>query len=199
MRERRGLLITLEGIDGAGKTTIARILEQRFPDLVFTREPTDSLVGDLAKRAEDPLEQLFLFVADHAHHLNSCVIPAIEAGRAVISDRYTDSRVAYQGALLKGMVSIEWIYEIHRPWSMKPDLTLLFRIDPEVAVVRCMERDVRNTHPIFEREAFLRDVSRNFDILASREPERFVIIDAEQDISEVARTAISEIERILRR
>ncbi|ABK15025.1 dTMP kinase [Methanothrix thermoacetophila] len=193
MRADRGILITLEGIDGAGKTTVARMLRKRFPDFVFTREPTDGPLGEMARRASG-FEQLFLFMADHANHLRSCILPSINSGEVVVSDRYIDSRVAYQGALLRRTISMEWIYELHRPWSLMPDLTLLFRIDPSVALMRCKNRGATS---IFEMEALLRDVSGNFEILASREPERFVIINAEREISEVAERAASEIERFI--
>ncbi|MCX8206714.1 MAG: dTMP kinase [Methanothrix sp.] len=196
MRADRGLLITLEGIDGAGKTTVARVLQKRFPDFVFTREPTEGPLGEMARSTEDPLEQLFLFMADHANHFRSCILPSISKGKVVVSDRYIDSRAAYQGALLREMVSIEWIYDLHRPWSRMPDMTLLFRIDPSVALERCKKRGATS---IFEMETLLREVSRNFDIIASREPERFVVIDAGRGISEVADRAASEIERFIRR
>lgn len=196
MRAERGLLITLEGIDGAGKTTVARILQRMFPNFVFTREPTEGPIGELARSREEPLEQLFLFMADHANHLYSLVLPCICSGKIVVSDRYIDSRVAYQGALLRDLVPLDWIYEIHRPWSRMPDMTLLFRIDPSVALERCANRGATS---IFERGALLREVSRNFDIMASREPERFVIIDAEREILEVVRFATSEIENFIRR
>lgn len=194
MRADRGILITLEGIDGGGKTTVALMLRKRFPDFVFTREPTDGL-GELARRASG-FEQLFLFMADHANHLRSCILPSIKRGEVVVSDRYIDSRAAYQGALLREAISMEWIYELHRPWSLMPDLTLLFRIDPSVALLRCKNRGETSS---FEMEELLRDVSANFEILASREPERFVIIDAEREISEVAERAASEIKRFVRR
>ncbi|MCQ8904010.1 MAG: dTMP kinase [Methanothrix sp.] len=196
MRAERGLLITLEGIDGAGKTTVAGVLQKRFPDFVFTREPTDGSFGKLARSTEEPLEQLFLFMADHAKHLRSCIIPAINRGEVVVSDRYMDSRAAYQGALLRETISIDWIYDLHRPWSLMPDMTLLFRIDPSVALERCTNRGATS---IFEREAILREVSKNFDIIASREPERFVVIDAERELAEVAEHAAYEIERLIRR
>ncbi|HOK58733.1 MAG TPA: dTMP kinase [Methanothrix sp.] len=196
MRADRGLLITLEGIDGAGKTTVAGMLKRRFPDFVFTREPTDGPIGKMARGTEEPLEQLFLFMADHANHLRSCILPSISSGKVVVSDRYIDSRAAYQGALLREMIPIDWIYDLHRPWSLMPDMTLLFRIDPSVALERCTKRGATS---VFEMETLLREVSRNFDIMASREPERFVVIDAERGIPEVAEHAASEILKLLRR
>ena len=103
----RGILITFEGIDGSGKTTVARALAPRLAQVlperlfVFTAEPTGGRAGrllreSLAKRAPDEassarrLEEFFLFLADHADHLARTVAPALERGATVISDRYTD-------------------------------------------------------------------------------------------------------------
>ena len=106
----RGKLITLEGIDGSGKSTVAKRLQEnpeiRALDPVFTREPTrGTLTGTAVEQAilsdTDQLAELFLFTADHAEHLAKLVKPALETGKSVISDRYSDSRYAYQGMTLK--------------------------------------------------------------------------------------------------
>ena len=106
----RGKLITLEGIDGSGKSTVAKKLQEN-PEIkafepVFTREPTrGTLTGTAVEKAiqsdTDQLAELFLFTADHAEHLAKLVKPALESGKSVISDRYSDSRYAYQGITLK--------------------------------------------------------------------------------------------------
>ncbi len=96
------MLVTLEGLDGSGKTTVWESLQDRFSDAVFTREPTDdSWYGDAVYRSiedddADPLAELFLYTADHAAHLSRVIEPALERGDLVISDRYSDSRFAYQ-------------------------------------------------------------------------------------------------------
>ena len=83
----KGKLITLEGIDGTGKSSIARMLQNKFPDAVFTREPTHSWIGNAVKRSiesdTDPLAELFLFVADHAEHIARVVKPALDEGKNV--------------------------------------------------------------------------------------------------------------------
>ncbi len=99
------MLITLEGLDGSGKTTVWESLREGRPDAVFTCEPTESWYGDSVTRSmrdddADPLAELFLFTADRADHLSRVVRPALANGRVVISDRYTDSRFAYQAAAL---------------------------------------------------------------------------------------------------
>jgi dTMP kinase len=176
-----GKLITLEGIDGTGKSSIAKMLGTNFPEAVFTREPTRSWIGKAVKQSidsdTDPLAELFLFVADHAEHIAKVIRPALVEGKLVISDRYSDSRYAYQGATLSNMFddAMGWVQGIHKGWTIVPDLTILFTIDPAVAVSRC---GVRGEHTKFEKIEFLRTVQENFFKLAEKEPQRFVIIDA---------------------
>lgn len=176
-----GKLITLEGIDGTGKSSIAKMLGIEFSEAVFTREPTRSWIRNAVKKSiesdADPLAELFLFVADHAEHIAKVIRPALAEGKLVISDRYSDSRYAYQGATLSRVFddAMGWVQGIHKGWTIVPDLTILFTIDPAVAVSRC---GVRGGHTKFEKIEFLRTVQGNFLKLAEKEPQRFVIIDA---------------------
>ena len=113
----KGLLITLEGIDGSGKSTAAKLIAARLAEtmperrLVLTAEPTTGEVGrilrtELAIACGDKslpaqrMQELFLFMADHAYHLTKTVLPALETGAIVLSDRYADSTAAYQGVTL---------------------------------------------------------------------------------------------------
>ena len=201
----KGLLITLEGIDGSGKSTAAKHIAARLAEtmperrLVLTAEPTTGEVGRILRaemaRAcgdEEPsaakrMQELFLFMADHAHHLTKTVLPALETGAIVLSDRYADSTAAYQGVTLSGIVPdpVSWIQSIYRPWNLRPDKTLLFVLDPHVALQRMQSRRGRQK---FERlTILLRSVDENFRRMAALEPERFVQIDAEQDAKKVAR------------
>ena len=108
--EGRVLLITLEGIDGSGKSTLHLALKGLLADLdpVFTREPGATWVGESVRRAiaeqTDPVTEATLFVADHAAHLAKIIRPALADGKLVISDRYSDSRYAYQAVTLKGII-----------------------------------------------------------------------------------------------
>jgi dTMP kinase len=209
----KGLLITLEGIDGSGKSTVSRLLArslgQALPDrrLVFTAEPTNGKMGKilrshLSQASNWPeeiskakrMEELFLFMADHADHLSKTVIPSLQEGAVVISDRYADSTAAYQGATLREIVPdpVIWIQNICRPWNVLPDLTIVFALDPALALRRI---ESRSSAEKFERAEFLKDVDENFRRLAENEPERFVLIDASQKIEDVARDALSLILR----
>ena len=138
------MLITLEGLDGSGKTTAWRALHETdalvSTAVTFTREPTDSWYGEAVERsiaddAADPLAELFLYTADHAAHLASTVRPALDRGEVVVSDRYSDSRYAYQGATLDGVLDapMEYVREIHEPFTRPPDATIYFDVDPETA------------------------------------------------------------------
>jgi dTMP kinase len=204
----RGVLITLEGIDGSGKSTVLRgiteKLKETLPDrkLTFTAEPTTrSRPGKVLREVflkEGPsldafkLEELFLFLADHANHLEATVRPSLEKGQIIISDRYSDSTAAYQGATLQGIVPdpVAWIRSICQPWDIIPDLTLLFSLDPDLAMGRISQRSGREK---FERADFLGQVDENFKRLAVAEPDRFVVLDAsreEERISEETLRAI---------
>ncbi len=192
----KGKLITLEGIDGTGKSSIAKMLKTRFPEAVFTKEPTKSWIGKAVKKSIDsdtnPLAELFLFVADHAEHIAKVIRPSLEQGKTVISDRYSDSRYAYQGATLSNLFedAVEWVESIHKGWTIVPDLTILFTIDPGIAVLRC---GIRGNHTKFEKIEFLKNVQQNFLTLAENEPQRFVIIDAGKELEVVGR----EVERVI--
>lgn len=198
-----GKLITLEGIDGAGKSTIAKRLGSSpvLADVVFTREPTGSWIGEAVERAihsdTDHLAELFLFTADHAEHISKVIRPALEGGRNVISDRYSDSRYAYQGMTLKDRFQdpIKWNQDIHRGWTIIPDLTILFDIDPAVAVERCGNRGEQTK---FEKIEFLEGVRANYLRLADEDPERFVIIDAHRPSEEVEEDVMAVITSFLK-
>jgi len=206
----KGLLITLEGIDGSGKGTAAKHIAARLAEtmperrLVLTAEPTSGQVGKILRAemarvdgetessAAKRMQELFLFMADHAHHLTKTVLPALETGAIVLSDRYADSTAAYQGVTLRGIVPdpVSWIQSIYRPWNLLPDKTLLFVLDPKVALQRMQSRKGRQK---FERLEFLRLVDENFRRMAALEPERFVQIDATKEAKKVEEEAINAI------
>lgn len=197
----KGKLITLEGIDGSGKSTIAKKLQEN-PDIcnfdpIFTREPTrGTLTGNAVENAiqseTDQLAELFLFTADHAEHLAKLVKPSLEKGKIVISDRYSDSRYAYQGITLKSRFEnpLEWVKSLHSGWTVVPNLTFLFDIEPEIAVDRCGKRGEQTK---FEKIEFLQKVRENFLSFASEEPERFVIIDASCSREDIEKKVVQKI------
>jgi dTMP kinase len=206
-----GLLITFEGIDGSGKSTairrVAAMLKERFPErkIVLTAEPTSGAVGRILRaelaapcgeRGETPyserMQELFLFLADHADQLTRTIIPSLNEGAIILSDRYADSTAAYQGMTLKGIVPdpVSWIQDIFRPWNIPPDRTLLFLLEPEAALKRMQSRPGKEK---FERLEFLRSVDENFRRMALMQPQRFTEIDASHDEETVALNATSAV------
>jgi len=192
-----GLFITLEGGDGAGKSTQAALLETWLVGLshpvVRTREPggTDlgleirSMVlhrrGHIAPRAE-----ALLYAADRAHHVSTVVRPALERGDVVLQDRYLDSSVAYQGA---GRVLDAAEIRALSLWASEdllPDLTILLDLD-EAASRSRLERS-RTEYDRLEAEAsdFHARVRQGFLALAGAEPDRFLVIDATLAPDEIA-------------
>ena len=177
------LLITIEGIDGSGKSTLLRSLERLLADLnpVFTREPGATWVGESVRRAIaeqiDPVTKATLFVADHAAHLATVIRPALEAGRLVISDRYSDSRFAYQSVTLQGIIPEpeQWLRAMHNGWSVVPDRTFLCVLPVDEALTR-LKPDSEREH--FEKRDVLEKVQNNYLAYARAEPGRFVVIDA---------------------
>lgn len=192
LRYGLGMLVTLEGLDGSGKTTVHEELQTVFPEAVHTAEPTDSWIGETVRRSirdetADPLAELFLYTADHAAHLADTIRPALARGDLVISDRYSDSRFAYQATTLRAIVEepLAYVKAIHEPFSIRPDLTIYFDIDPETAADRAASTNK------FEHAEFLAGVRENYERLIAAEPDRFVRIDATQAVPAV-RAAVEE-------
>jgi dTMP kinase len=193
------MLITLEGLDGSGKSTVWEALHDTYPDAVFTREPTESWYGDAVNRAigdddADPLATLFLFTADHADHLSRVVRPALDDGEVVISDRYSDSRFAYQAASLADSDlkrPLEYIKGIHAAFSRTPDATIYLDVDPETGAERSGATNK------FEQAGYLAQVRANYERLIDAEPDRFVRVDATQSPEEVLDAVEAAIDDLL--
>lgn len=195
--EYPGLFVTVEGGDGAGKTTQSRMLEEWLlaedRSVVRTREPGGTEVGvlvrdivlhhrgDIAPRAE-----ALLYAADRAHHIDTLVRPALERGDVVIQDRYLDSSVAYQGA---GRVLDATEIRDLSLWAsggLLPDLTVLLDLDPAAARVRLDADDKPFDRLEAERGDFHARVRSAFLALAAAEPERFLVLDASRSADELA-------------
>lgn len=192
------VLITIEGIDGSGKSTLLARLRELLADLdpLFTREPGATWVGESVRRAiaerMDPITEALLFCADHAAHIDTVIRPALDEGRLVISDRYADSRFAYQPVVLDGVLPdpLSWLRRIHEGWSIRPDRTFLLVLPVEDAVSRLGPEKKRE---YFENAAILEQVQENYLNLAAADPLRFVVVDALLPKEEVARFIAGEI------
>ncbi len=194
------MLITLEGIDGGGKTTVTETLKKVLPSdrTAFTREPTESWYGEAVNRSinddtADSMAELFLYTADHADHLSRVIRPALSDGKTVVSDRYSDSRYAYQGATLSGTLEdpIEYIKEVHEPFTCPPDATLYFDLPAELGAERAGATNK------FEAASYLKNVRENYERLIREEPDRFYRIDATQSESEVVETALETVMELI--
>jgi dTMP kinase len=196
------LLITLEGIDGSGKSTLHSALQESLADLepVFTREPGATWVGESVRRAIaeqiDPVTEATLFVADHAAHLAKIIRPALKENKLVISDRYSDSRYAYQAVTLKGVIPEpeEWLRAMHNGWSILPDKTFLCVLPVDEALARLKPQN-RREH--FENRDILENVQHNYLRFAADDPSRFVIVDAMKEKEEIATFVADSIRQIL--
>ncbi|MBP2134595.1 dTMP kinase [Methanomicrobium sp. W14] len=185
------MLVTVEGIDGSGKSTLLQGLAEKLKDLnpVFTREPGATWIGEQVRRGIkekiNPVAEALLFVADHAAHLDTVIRPALKEGRLVVSDRYTDSRYAYQSETLKGLVKDpkKWLEDIHNGWTISPDLTFLLMLPVEESLERINGKNIEKEH--FECRAVLENVQANYLELAEKNPERFIVIDAKKDKKEI--------------
>jgi dTMP kinase len=196
------LLITLEGIDGSGKSSLHVSLGQLLSDLnpVITREPGATWVGEAVRRAIaeqiDPVTEATLFVADHAAHLATIIRPALSQGRLVISDRYSDSRFAYQSVTLDGVIPEpeRWLREMHNGWSVVPDKTFLLVLPVEDALSRLKPASEREH---FEKREVLERVQNNYLEYARREPTRFVVVDALKEKEEISQFVAISIRQFL--
>lgn len=185
------MLVTIEGIDGSGKSTLLKGLLEELKDIepVFTREPGATWIGEQVRRGIkeriNPVAEALLFVADHAAHLDTVIRPALKEGRTVISDRYTDSRYAYQSETLKGHIENpqEWLRDIHNKWTIIPDLTFLLVVPVEESLKRIKTERTDKEH--FECQSVLENVQKNYLRLAEKDPARFVIIDAKKSPDEI--------------
>jgi dTMP kinase len=202
------MFITLEGIEGSGKTTqvghILKFLQTKGHDCVITREPGGTRIGkkiraillDPESKDMAPLAELLLYTADRAQHIKELVNPLLSAGKTVLCDRYFDATVAYQG-FARGL-DIGLINQIHKLIlaDLKPDITILLDLPPEKGLSRAwkqIENGARaGIETRFEKEtlSFHAKVRSGYLELARLEPERFRVIDASKDESQVRKEII---------
>jgi dTMP kinase len=193
-----GTFITLEGIDGSGKSTQLRLLASHLRlqghDVITTREPGGTPLGIRLRAAlldsqehVDPLTELLVFAADRAQHVRILLRPALAEGRIVLSDRYADATVAYQGAG-RGF-SRELIFEMVELATdgLKPDLTLLFDLTVNEGSRRTKKRtdDLQESDRLDDEDIEFHTRVRNAYLrMAQAEPERFRIIETSGSVDE---------------
>lgn len=208
-----GLFITLEGGDGAGKTTQAELLsawlDARGHETVRTREPGGTPLGAAVRGillhggtelgTVDPRAEALLYAADRAQHVAQLVRPALDRGAVVVQDRYIDSSLAYQGAgRVLDTADVRRISE----WAsggLWPALTILLDASPELAAERRAARGGTADRLEAEAAAFHAAVRNGFLDLAAAEPGRFLVLDASRPVDELHREIIARVEELLAR
>ncbi len=200
--------ITFEGIDGSGKSTVAKIAAERL-GFALTAEPTEGPLGmelrQATERRDGSIVEALLFTADRYTHTEQ-IKKWLAEGKGVISDRYFHSTIAYQLAELQQRAERrgeewndkikrewkEWLVEINRPASIAPDITILIDVDVETALARVGNRGKLSN---FEKRELLEIVRKNYLELADDGRWNIAVIDGAKDVQRVAEAAMKEIER----
>lgn len=211
-----GKFITFEGIEGCGKTTQIRLLEEylklRSHDVVLTREPGGTRIGDqirkillsVENRGMFPVTELFLYAAARNQHVQEVIVPALKEGKIVLCDRFADATTAYQGAARN--IEKGFLDQVHfiATGGLKPDLTVVLDCPAEVGLKRARVRNEKNhmegVEDRFEREAmvFHEHVRQGYLDIAQEEPARVKIVNAIQSVEDVNQKIIQEVMRVLK-
>ncbi|MGE6379409.1 dTMP kinase [Peribacillus muralis] len=195
---KRGIFITMEGPEGAGKTTIAQMLGKALQEegyqVLLTREPGGVPISEQIREvilnkkntAMDPRTEALLYAAARRQHLVEVVKPELDRGGIVLCDRFIDSSLAYQGHA-RGL-DIEEVYSINKfaIGDMMPDVTFFFNIDPEEGLKRIQSNGEREVNRLdLEALDFHKKVCEGYQIIMDRWRERFIVVDAGRTIEEV--------------
>lgn len=196
-----GFFVAFEGGEGAGKSTqearLAQALRERGHLVVSTREPGGTPAGEAIRRVLlgpeyaglDPRAESLLFAAARGEHVARVIRPALDRGAVVICDRYMDSSIAYQGVgrdLGPDRVRDLNLWATH---GLVPDLTIVLDVDPEVGLSRFEERDRLESEPM----EYHRAVRSGFLALAEQEPQRYLVVDARQDVDVISSLIIDRV------
>jgi len=211
-RHRRGLLITLEGSEGCGKSTQIRRLAARLRragyEVLVTREPGGTPVGERIRHllkfsrsngSMKPETELMLFSASRAQLVREKILPALKHGQIVLCDRFADSTTVYQGVARR--LNPSFITQLNHfiTTGRKPDLTLVLDLDATTGLNRARKKTRKADRMESQRRPFYETVRRGFRELACREPRRVKLIDASRSIAEVEYEVRKHIESILRK
>lgn len=205
----KGIFITLEGGEGSGKTTIAKMLKEVLEPqkhVVITREPGGvkiaeeirNVIVDVNNTEMDARTEALLYAASRRQHLVEKVMPVLAKGGIVICDRFIDSSLVYQG-IGRGL-GIENVYNMNlfATEGVMPDLTLFFDIKPEEALKRINMDDEREVNRLdLESLSFHQSVYNGYKKVVSMYPDRIKTINAAQSVEEVLQQVLKEIEKVL--
>lgn len=200
----RGFFLSMEGPDGCGKTTQANLLEQSLRqlgfDLVRTREPGGCPISEKIRQIILDTEnaemcgtcEALLYAASRAQHVHQVIRPAVEAGKVVLSDRFVDSSVAYQGG--GRAMGVDMIRQINEPAvdGMLPDATVYLAIDHDTAMKRRLSAS-RPDRLELESSAFHGRVQAAYEELIERDRRRFIVVSGDQPVEEIARQVLRQV------
>lgn len=200
----RGFFLSMEGLDGCGKTTQANLLEQSLRqlgfDLVRTREPGGCPISEKIRQIILDTEnaemcgtcEALLYAASRAQHVHQVIRPAVEAGKVVLSDRFVDSSVAYQGG--GRAMGVDMIRQINEPAvdGMLPDATVYLAIDHTTAMNRRLNAS-RPDRLELESGAFHGRVQAAYEELINRDRQRFIVVSGDQPVEEIARQVLRQV------
>lgn len=200
----RGFFLSMEGPDGCGKTTQANLLEQSLRqlgfDLVRTREPGGCPISEKIRQIILDTEnaemcgtcEALLYAASRAQHVHQVIRPAVEAGKVVLSDRFVDSSVAYQGG--GRAMGVDMIRQINEPAvdGMLPDATVYLAIDHTTAMNRRLSAS-RPDRLEMESSAFHGRVQAAYEELINRDRQRFIVVSGDQPVEEIARQVLRQV------
>ena len=207
---KKGLLVSLEGPDGAGKSSVLEalvpILEENGHQVVTTREPGGvpiseairEVILDQKNTEMDGKTELLLYIASRRQHLIEKVLPALESGKLVIMDRFIDSSVAYQGfGRGLGVSDIEWLNRFATD-DLKPDVTLYFDLDVEEGLARIARNKNREVNRLdLEGLDMYKRVRQGYLYAFENEPDRIVKIDASQTLESVVQDSLAVLNKRL--
>ncbi|WP_066249203.1 dTMP kinase [Neobacillus drentensis] len=202
----RGIFITFEGPDGAGKSTIIDMVAKQFGNVLLTREPGGIDIAEQIRAvilnkeniAMDPRTEALLYAAARRQHLVEKVRPALDEGKIVLCDRFVDSSLAYQG-YARGL-GIEEVFAINQfaIENLMPELTIYFEIEPELGLMRINKNKGREINRLdLENLEFHQKVSEGYQLLIKRFPDRIRCVDASGTVEEVFHETLKIIEEKL--
>lgn len=189
----KGILIAIEGIDGAGKTTqskaLVKWLKKNGYAAKYTSEPTSFAIGKLLSRlasTTSPALEALLFAADRLEHVRRVIEPSLKKGYVIVSDRYVHSSIAYQGAMLG---DVEWVRLINK-YAPKPDIAFLLDVEPKLALSRIRRRKSK-----FEKLELLEVVRKIYlDMVAAGE---LILLNGAKPSSQVTEELLDKIRPLL--
>lgn len=190
-----GLFVTVEGIDGAGKSTVVNTIQTEYKQSIVSKEPSELWTGDAVYRSitsdnTNPFTDFYLFMADRAHHIDNIIKPGLKDDMLVISDRFADSTRAYQFNALNNELphgeeyTEQYIDDLMKHWNIQPDLTIYLDISVDTSIERCDGEDK------YEDREFLEQVSQRYDYLQDKYNDRYVVVNGERNKDQVKQDVI---------